>query len=597
MTLNGNALADEMPAQSGLPVTRSSRLLFSMVGIFCFIALWGFLGTLLFNKPGYDHFKGFLPSPALKALLHLFYDSRFWASVWDSLVRIITGIAMAFLIGFPAGLAMGFYGRLRIATYFPVQFLRMISPLAWMPIALLVFKEFESAICFLITISTIWPILLNTIFGVTHVERQWIEMAIDQGASDRQLISAVIIPAIIPQTVSGLRLSLGVAWIVLVPAEFLGVSSGLGYLINDARDTLEYDRLMGIVIAIGLIGFFLDGAMHLVQDLFSEQGLIKWKRNFNDGVSHTFLFRMIKDTLLFLKKESQRLRFWVILDILYVALFCLFGHQATCRLECGFLTPHLYGVFVGTLVMFTGLGAGVLWFPFLTFLDFSPKEIVPISLFNQIMGKGSGTFKYFTDNLLDKKTAIQSIPFAMAGVFIGFSASFIVPKSHEKWLYIVFVGVVIFLLLTMIFHKNPLIEEERPYRAPAGLLWKSNLVLLCASVFTGLLSIGNSDWLIPYMESRLKMPAQKAIATGIFIMFISALFYMVLALFTVLMGRPFLPENRAILFATCSGVILGGQIGSRLGQIHQFKTHQRRIFIIMMALSAIHITWEFILHH
>ena len=309
MTLTRISLEDEIHSRADQPEKKSSRFLLSLVGIFCFITLWEFLGVLLLSKPGLAHFKGFLPSPALQALFHLAYDKHFWFSLGASLSRIISGIAIAFLIGFPAGLAMGFYGKLRTATYFPVQFLRMISPLAWMPIALLIFKEFESAICFLITIATIWPILLNTIFSVTHVERQWIEMAIDQGANDRQLISTVIIPSIIPQTMASLRLSLGVAWIVLVPAEFLGVSSGLGYLINDARDTLEYDRLMGIVIAIGLIGFFLDGAMHLCQELFAEQGVIKWKRSLRHGLADSLLGKKLSEVFKFLKSASQTLRF------------------------------------------------------------------------------------------------------------------------------------------------------------------------------------------------------------------------------------------------------------------------------------------------
>jgi NitT/TauT family transport system permease protein len=83
-------------------------------------------------------------------------------------------------------------------------------------------------------------------------------MALNQGASDIQLIRTIVIPSSLPHMLTSLRLALGVAWIVLVPAEFLGVSSGLGYLINDARDTMEYDKLMAMIIAIGIIGFILD---------------------------------------------------------------------------------------------------------------------------------------------------------------------------------------------------------------------------------------------------------------------------------------------------------------------------------------------------
>ena len=93
-------------------------------------------------------------------------------------------------------------------------------------------------------------------------------MAKNQGANHKQLLFHIILPASIPYILTSLRLSIGVAWIVLVPVEFLGISSGLGYIINDARDTMEYDRLMAIVLAIGMIGFILDGAIQLTQKLF-----------------------------------------------------------------------------------------------------------------------------------------------------------------------------------------------------------------------------------------------------------------------------------------------------------------------------------------
>ena len=94
-------------------------------------------------------------------------------------------------------------------------------------------------------------------------------MALNQGANNFQLIKTIVIPASLPYMLTSFRLSLGIAWIVLVPAEFLGVSSGLGYLINDARDTMEYDKLMAIVIAIGILGFFLDRIIQKLQQTFN----------------------------------------------------------------------------------------------------------------------------------------------------------------------------------------------------------------------------------------------------------------------------------------------------------------------------------------
>ncbi|MEZ4524747.1 MAG: ABC transporter permease [Desulfobacterales bacterium] len=238
---------------------------YGLAGTAFFLILWTVIGYAVFSGPEYQQFSGFLPIPTLKALLSLMIDADFWFSVGASLSRVVIGIFFAFVTGVPSGLLIGFYRKIMLLTYTPIQFLRMISPLSWMPIALLIFRSFESAIWFLIAMATVWPIIINTAHGVSQVDIHWINMARNQGAGDHQLLLKIIIPASIPFILTSIRLALGVAWIVLVPAEFLGISSGLGYLINDARDTMSYDRLMAIVIAIGLIGFILDGAVGLFQ--------------------------------------------------------------------------------------------------------------------------------------------------------------------------------------------------------------------------------------------------------------------------------------------------------------------------------------------
>ncbi|MCP4107953.1 MAG: ABC transporter permease [Desulfobacteraceae bacterium] len=246
------------------------KTLFALFGAVIFTLIWLLIGYIAFSRPGYEQFAGFWPVPALKALYHLFFDIQFWASVYASMRRVVVGITFAFIIGLPFGLFIGFYPTLKVITYTPIQFLRMISPVSWMPIALLLLRTFESAIYFLITMATVWPIVLNTAHGVSQVNPEWINMAKNQGANDYQLLTKIIIPSSIPYIVTSLRLALGVAWIVLVPAEFLGISSGLGYLINDARDTMGYDRLMAVVMAIGVVGFILDGTIELVEKSFKR---------------------------------------------------------------------------------------------------------------------------------------------------------------------------------------------------------------------------------------------------------------------------------------------------------------------------------------
>lgn len=242
---------------------------FELIGLALFAGAWVLGTTLMFNQPEFSQFKGFLPGPTLAALGDAFQDSRFWISVFASLKRILVGIFLAALIGLPIGILIGFYPLFRGLSYSPIQFVRMISPLSWMPIALLLFTSFESAVYFLIVMATICPIILNTAIGVMNINPQWIKMALNQGANNVQLIRTIVIPYSVPHMMTSLRLALGVAWIVLVPAEFLGVSSGLGYLINDARDTMEYDKLMAMIIAIGILGFILDRIFQKLQQTFS----------------------------------------------------------------------------------------------------------------------------------------------------------------------------------------------------------------------------------------------------------------------------------------------------------------------------------------
>ncbi|MFO7883424.1 MAG: ABC transporter permease [Desulfobacteraceae bacterium] len=256
------------PRQMGLNVffmSRKSGFRYELTGLALFAAAWVLVSYFIFSRPQFSHFQGFLPGPTFKALISAFTDERFWLSVFTSLRRIVVGISLAAFLGIPLGIVVGFYPRVQGLSYSAIQFVRMISPLSWMPIALLLFASFESAVYFLIVMATICPVILNTAIGVRNINPQWIKMAMNQGAGSYQLIRTIVIPASVPHMITSLRLALGVAWIVLVPAEFLGVSSGLGYLINDARDTMEYDKLMAMIIAIGILGFTLDRLFQKLQ--------------------------------------------------------------------------------------------------------------------------------------------------------------------------------------------------------------------------------------------------------------------------------------------------------------------------------------------
>ncbi|MDY0137021.1 MAG: ABC transporter permease subunit [Thiomicrospira sp.] len=231
---------------------------FATGGMLILLAVWWFGGWLIERNLDTSAFAGFAPAPAFAALYDLVASGSIWQTIWSSLYRILVGLFWAIVIGVPVGVMIGYFTMVRQVANMPFQFLRMISPLAWMPVAVLVFASWDNAIVFLITIAAVWPIIFGTAHGVQRIDPLWFKVATNLGADGYQMLMKVIMPAIAQDVFAGIRLAVGVAWVVLVPAEYLGVTSGLGYAINDARDTLDYDKLAAIVIVIGIIGYLLD---------------------------------------------------------------------------------------------------------------------------------------------------------------------------------------------------------------------------------------------------------------------------------------------------------------------------------------------------
>ncbi|CCQ74959.1 ABC transporter permease [Magnetospira sp. QH-2] len=229
-----------------------------VIGITGLMALWWLGGYLIAANPDTESFADFGPITALDALWRILSSGEVWEMSIPSLGRIGGGLFWAIAIGVPMGIIIGRKPTVRGITHVPFQFLRMISPLSWMPVAVLVFATWDGAIVFLIAMAAVWPVTFATANGLRKVDPAWFKVARNLGAKGHQMLLHVILPAIAMDVLTGIRLALGVAWIVLVPAEYLGVTSGLGYSINDARDTLEYDRLAAIVVIIGIIGFALD---------------------------------------------------------------------------------------------------------------------------------------------------------------------------------------------------------------------------------------------------------------------------------------------------------------------------------------------------
>jgi NitT/TauT family transport system permease protein len=233
-----------------------ARRLIGVSGLIVLLILW-WIGTDVVSAP--DSFvRHFSPAQAFTSLVQLATHSDLPIHILVSLRRVLIGLGAALLIGVPVGLAIGSSGLLNAATSPAFQFLRMISPLSWMPLAVMVFGVGDRPIYFLLTFAAVWPILLATAEGVRRLQPGWLRLAASLSATRWETLRYIIVPGILSHVVTGLRLAIGIVWIVLVPCEMLGVSAGLGYFILDTRDRLAYSELTAMVLIIGLLGFLLD---------------------------------------------------------------------------------------------------------------------------------------------------------------------------------------------------------------------------------------------------------------------------------------------------------------------------------------------------
>ena len=236
----------------------SNKSLHFFVGLTVLLGLWWLAIYLITLDPAKSTFADFSPVSAFGALPGLWLNGTIPEALEATGYRLGAGLSLAILIGVPIGILMGQIRWFQRLTNVPFQFMRMISPLSWEPIAVVVFAGWEEAIIFLITIAAVWPIVFATASGLAKVDPAWFKVARNLGAKPLHMVTKIILPAIMFDVITGIRLALGVAWIVVIPAEFLGVTSGFGYAIQDAREGLEYADLMAMILMIGVVGFVLD---------------------------------------------------------------------------------------------------------------------------------------------------------------------------------------------------------------------------------------------------------------------------------------------------------------------------------------------------
>ena len=229
---------------------------------FGFVTLWHFA----VKWTGSDIFP--TPRQVLTGTWELARQGVLFKYVIASLFRVAVGYLSAVFVGIPLGLLMGWFTRFRMALNPAIQVLRPISPIAWIPVAILWFGVSDAAPIFLIFLASLFPITVAAMAAVQNIQLVYIRAARNFGIGGLELFKKVVFPAALPQILTGLRLALGVAWLVVVAAEMIAVNSGLGYLIIDARNAgKRYDLVVAGMAMIGLIGLGLDFLVRRMETL------------------------------------------------------------------------------------------------------------------------------------------------------------------------------------------------------------------------------------------------------------------------------------------------------------------------------------------
>ena len=213
------------------------------------------------------------PQEVLKGLTELFKQGVLLKYIVASLFRVTWGFLLAILVGVPFGLVLGWYRHAAMAFNPMIQIFRPISPIAWIPVAILWFGVTDVSPIFLIFLASVFPITVSSMAAVQNMQPVYVRAARNFGLNNLQLFRKVIFPACLPQIFTGLRIALGIAWLVVVAAEMIAVNSGLGYLIIDARNAgKRYDLVVAGMVMIGLIGLILDIAVRSLEK-FDE---VRW---------------------------------------------------------------------------------------------------------------------------------------------------------------------------------------------------------------------------------------------------------------------------------------------------------------------------------
>ena len=240
-----------------------------LLGIIAFIGFWALLAQYSEGLPG--------PLSTGQAALVLFADPFYdngpndmgigW-NILNSLGRVGVGFGLAALVGIPLGFAIGRFAFLAGMLAPIISLLRPVSPLAWLPIGLLVFEAAGPASIWVIFISSIWPIILNTAAGVASVPQDYLNVARVLKLSEFKVLTRILFPAVLPHLMTGIRLAIGVAWLVIVAAEMLTGGIGLGFWVWDEWNNLNVEHILIAIIIVGLVGLALEQTLLLIARRF-----------------------------------------------------------------------------------------------------------------------------------------------------------------------------------------------------------------------------------------------------------------------------------------------------------------------------------------
>lgn len=243
-----------------------------LLGLCSMVGLWAFIALNNDSIPG--------PIATWEAATKLFADPFYsngpndqgigW-NVLSSLQRVGIGFGFAALVGIPMGFVLGRFTFMNRMFEPVISLLRPVSPLAWLPIGLLVFKRADPAATWTIFICSIWPMILNTAQGVQRVPQDYLNVARVLGLSEDKIITRILFPAVLPYMLTGIRLSIGTAWLVIVAAEMLTGGVGIGFWVWDEWNNLKVEHILIAIFVIGIVGFLLEQFLLLLARRFSYE--------------------------------------------------------------------------------------------------------------------------------------------------------------------------------------------------------------------------------------------------------------------------------------------------------------------------------------